>query len=146
MAVSACNPYACRYRTRFVATSGTTTTASGSLIVESLNFREYSEGEPIPNSVSYNMRGESLVAAPTTLTLRDRSTGAVIQTLSMGHVSTVSMVAGSAFDVAAADRESIFRLLADGRARVMLELQGGQTVTVDVAVTAREDWHRPSCD
>jgi hypothetical protein len=114
--------------------------------VEHLNYREYSEGEPIPNSVSYNMRGEGLAAAPTVLTLRDKSTGAVIQTLSMSHASSVSMVAGSAFDVAPAARESIFRLLADGRARVVLELQNGQTITLDVAVTAREDWHRPSCD
>lgn len=142
-----CNIYACKYETRFVSVRGNATTSEvGTVIVESMGFRQYMPEQPVSNSVSYVVRGEGLSAAPTRLTLRDsRDLGRIVAELSM-QTSPVSFAAASAFDVASADRDRMFELLAGGNARLILELANDRTLTVPLTVATREDWHRPSCD
>jgi hypothetical protein len=92
------------------------------------------------------VRGEGLTAAPTRLTLRDsRDLSRIVAELSM-QTSPVSFAAASAFDVAPADRDRMFELLASGNARLILDLANDASITVPLTVAIREDWHRPSCD
>jgi hypothetical protein len=147
LAVGGCNVYACKYETRFVATRGSASSAAvGNVTVEYMNFRDYDPEETALISVSYVAKGEGLTAAPTRLTLRDaRDLSRIVSDLGM-QSSAVSFSAGSGFAVASAERNSIFELLASGNGRVILELSNGNSLTVPLTVTTREDWHRPSCD
>ena len=140
------NIYACKYETRFVSTRGNATSPEvGSVVVEYLNFRQYRPEQPVSNSVSYVAKGEGLTAAPTRLVLRDsRDLSRIVAELGM-QTSPVSFAAASAFDVASADRDRMFELLAGGNARLFLELANDRTLTVQLIPTI-EDWHRPSCD
>ena len=118
----------------------------GSVNVESIGFRQYKPEQPVSNSVSYVAKGEGLTAAPTRLTLRDvRDLSRVVAELGM-QTSPVSFAAASAFDVASADRDRMFELLASGNARLILDLANDASLTVPLTVAIREDWHRPSCD
>ena len=147
LSVGGCNIYACKYETRFVSVRGSATSPQvGSVNVESMGFRQYKPEQPVSNSVSYVAKGEGLTAAPTRLTLRDsRDLSRVVADLSM-QTSSVSFAAASAFDVASADRDRIFELLASGNARLILDLANDASLTVPLTVAIREDWHRPSCD
>ena len=146
LSLGGCNIYACVYETRFVSVQGTATaTGGGTVVVESMGFRQYRPEQPVSNSVSHVVRGEGFAAAPTRLTLRDnRDPGRVVATLSM-QTSPVSFTAGSSFDVASSDRDRMFELLASGNARLFLELANDATVIVPLTVQTREDWHRPNC-
>jgi hypothetical protein len=145
--VSACNVYACKYETRFIATRGSASSAGvGNVTVESMNFRDYDPPETALISVSYVAKGEQLTAAPTRLTLRDaRDLSQIIVHLGMQN-SSVSFAAASGFEVAAGDRDKIFELLASGNGRVVVDLANGNSLTVPLVVAGKEDWHRPSCD
>ena len=147
LSVGGCNIYACKYETRFVSVQGSATSPQvGTVNVESMGFRQYKPEQPVSNSVSHVVRGEGLTAAPTRLTLRDsRDLSRVIAQLSM-QTSPTSFVAASAFDVASADRDRMFELLASGNARLVLELANDASLTIPLTVAIREDWHRPSCD
>jgi hypothetical protein len=147
LSVTGCNIYACKYETRFVSVrSNATSPQVGTVNVESMGFRQYKPEQPVSNSVSYVVRGEGLTAAPTRLTLRDsRDLSRVVAELSM-QTSSVSFVAASAFDVAPADRDRMFELLASGSARLILDLANDASMAVPLTVAIREDWHRPSCD
>lgn len=147
LSVGGCNIYACKYETRFVAVNGTATSpAIGSVIVESMGFRQYMPEQSVSNSVSYVAGGEGLTSPPTRLTLRDnRDLARVVAELSM-QTSSVSFAAASAFDVASSDRDRMFDLLTGGNARVILDLANDASLIVPLTVTTREDWHRPSCD
>jgi hypothetical protein len=142
-----CNPYACIYRTRFVATAGTASApAVGRVTVESLNFRDYTAEAQTPVMMAWVVRGEGLAAAPVALTLRDaRNPARVVKSLSFQHTSATSFTSGSSLDVAPGERDQMFELL-NGNAVVVLELANGSSLTVPVTVTTRENWHRPSCD
>lgn len=142
-----CNVYACKYETRIASVQGSATSPQvGTVNVESMGFRQYKPEQPVSNSVSHVVRGEGLTAAPTRLTLRDsRDFSRVIAELSM-QTSPTSFVAASAFDVASADRDRMFELLASGNARLVLELANDASLVVPLTVATREDWHRPNCD
>ncbi len=147
LSVASCNIYACKYETRFVSVRGNATSPQvGTVNVESMGFRQYKPEQPVSNSVSYVAKGEGLTAAPTRLTLRDsRDLSRVVAELSM-QTSPVSFAAASAFEVASADRDRIFELLASGNARLILDLANDASLSVPITVATREDWHRPSCD
>jgi len=147
LSVTGCNIYACKYETRFASVRGSATSPQvGTVNVESMGFRQYKPEQPVSNSVSYVAKGEGLTAAPTRLTLRDsRDLSRVVAELSM-QTSPVSFAAGSAFDVASADRDRMFELLASGNARLILDLANDASLVVPLTVAIREDWHRPSCD
>jgi len=147
LSVAGCNVYACKYETRFVSVRGNATSPQvGTVNVESMGFRQYKPEQPVSNSVSYVAKGEGLTAAPTRFTLRDsRDLSRVVADLSM-QTSPVSFAAASAFDVASADRDRIFELLASGNARLILDLANAASLSVPLTVAIREDWHRPSCD
>jgi hypothetical protein len=146
LSLGGCNIYACVYETRFVSVQGTgTPPGGGTVVVESMGFRQYRPEQPVSNSVSHVVRGEGLAAAPTRLTLRDnRDPSRVVAVLSM-QTSPVSFTAGSSFDVASSDRDRMFELLASGNARLLLELANDATLIVPLTVQTREDWHRPNC-
>ena len=147
VSLGGCNVYACKYETRFASVQGSASSQQvGTVNVESMGFRQYKPEQPVSNSVSHVVRGEGLTAAPTRLTLRDsRDLSRVIAQLSM-QTSATSFVAASGFDVAAADRDRMFELLASGNARLVLELANDASLVVPLTVAIREDWHRPSCD
>lgn len=147
LSVTGCNVYACKYDTRFVSVQGSATSPQvGNVLVQSMGFRQYKPEQPVSNSVSYVARGEALTAAPTRLTLRDsRDLSRVVAELSM-QTSPTSFAAASAFDVASADRDRMFELLASGNARLMLDLANDASLAVPLTVAIREDWHTPSCD
>jgi hypothetical protein len=69
----------------------------------------------------------------------------VVAELSM-QTSPTSFTAATGFDVASADRNRMFELLASGNARLILELANDASLVVPLTVAIREDWHRPSCD
>ena len=131
----------CFYETRFVGTSGKTSSSAGTVTATDVNMREYRDG-PVPNYLTWNVTGEGLSSAPKTLTLRDGQ-GAVVQALTFSSSSSVSFTANGSVDVAAGD--SRFSVLQAGTARLVLELQDGTTIEVALAVTDQEGWHHPSC-
>ena len=149
VASSACNslnPYACIYETRFVGTSGTSSVAgSGTVVVESLNFRENTAEAQAPGGMTWNIRGQDLAAEPVRLSLRNAgSASQVVKALSFSSASATAFAANSAMQIPAAERDQIFNLLS-GNAIVVLELADGTSISVPVAVTERQDWHRPNC-
>jgi hypothetical protein len=147
LGVGGCNIYACKYETRFIATQGSASSPTvGSVIAQSMNFRQYKPEQPVSNSVSYVVHGEGLLAAPTRITLRDnRDPSRAVFDLS-AQTSSTSFAAASGYEVASADRNGMFELLASGNARVVLEISNGGTLSVPLVTSSREDWHRPSCD
>ena len=143
--VAACNPYQCSYETRFVGTAGTTTGANGSLIVTSLNFRQYHDDGPVPSDLTWNIRGEGLASPAIALALRSAD-GQSVLSLSMSSTSSISMTATSSATITGADRDRMFELLASGAGVVVLTLQNGTTIAVPARVASQEDWHHPECD
>ena len=142
LAVAGCNPYGCTYETRFVGTTGTTTATAGKLAVEYVNMREYRDGGPVPNALIWSAKAESLVSPAKTLTLRNAA-NEVVATLSMSSSSGVSMTANGSFDTQPGDAR--FSLLLSGTARVVLELEDGQTIVTTLAVSESEGWHHGNC-
>lgn len=143
--LAACNPYQCSYETRFVGTTGTTSGASGSVIVTSVNFRQYHDDGPVPSDLTWNIRGEGLASPAIGLVLRNAS-GQSVLSLSMSSTSAVSMTATSAATITGADRDRMFELLASGAGVVVLTLQNGNTISVPLGVASQDDWHHPECD
>lgn len=145
LCAAACNPYACTYETRFVGTAGTTAGANGSLIVTSLNFRQYHDDGPVPSDLTWNVRGEGLASPATGLTLKSAD-GQTVLSLSMSSTSAVSMTAMSSATISGADRDRMFELLGSGAGVVILTLQNGSTISTPLRVASQEDWHHPECD
>jgi len=145
LSLAACNPYSCSYETRFIGTGGVASGAAGNLIVDYVNFRDYSANGPVPAAITWRASAEKLSSPAKVLTLRDAN-DQIVASLSLLSSSTVSMTAAGSTDVAAADRDKIFALLTSGRAKAVLELDSGVRVVVPLAVASQEDWHRPSCD
>ena len=142
---AACNPYACTYETRFVGTTGTQTSAIGTVIVTYVNFRQYHDDGPVPSDLTWNLRGEGLASPATGLTLKS-SDGQSAMSLSMSSTSAVSMTAASSATISGADRDRMFALLASGGGVVVLTLQSGSTILVPLHVASQDDWHHPECD
>jgi hypothetical protein len=143
--LAACNPYQCSYETRFVGTTGTTSGANGTVIVTSVNFRQYHDDGPVPSDLTWNVRGEGLSSPASGLVLRNAN-GQSVLSLSMSSTSAVSMTATSAATITGADRDRMFELLASGAGVVVLTLQNGSTVSVPLGVASQDDWHHPECD
>jgi hypothetical protein len=149
MALGACNIYACRYKTRFVATSGAASgPAVGAITVQSMNFRDYSENEPIPRSLTWHIEAAGLVAPVTSISLRDeRDTTLVVANIPVtGGNGTL---AASALDLeTAAERDRVFNLLTGNNGVVLVYAgpTGSPPLRIHLSVTVKEGWHRPSCD
>jgi hypothetical protein len=143
--LAACNPYQCSYETRFVGTTGTTSGANGTVIVTSVNFRQYHDDGPVPSDLTWNIRGEGLASPATGLVLGNAS-GQSVLSLSMSSTTAVSMTATSAATITGADRDRMFELLASGAGVVVLTLQSGGTISVPLGVASQDDWHHPECD
>ena len=147
--LGACNIYACRYKTRFVATSGAaSSTAIGSVTVEMMNFRDYSDNEPIPRSLTWHITGTGLSSPVTAISLRDaRDTTQVIANIPV--TGTSGTLAASALELATAtERDRVFALLAGNNAVVLVYAgpAGSPPLRIPLNVTAKENWHRPNCD
>ncbi len=145
LSAAACNPYACSYETRFVGTTGTSSSANGTLIVTSLNFRQFHDDGPVPSDLTWNIRGEGLASPATSLTFQTAS-GQSVMPLSMSSTSSVSMTANNAATITGADRDRMYDLLGSGTVVVVLTLQNGTTITAPVHVASQDDWHHPDCD
>ena len=142
-----CDPYACRYETRFVATAGSASSASiGTVVAEFVNFREYSTGEPTPSSLVWTIAATQTMSQPVALSLRDgRDTTTIIASLPIG-VSGNALSAGSLEIATVAERERLFTLLSSANGVVLVHANGvAGALVVPLGVTALEGWHRPSC-
>lgn len=131
----------CTYETRFIGTSGSTSSAAGTVTVNYVNMREYRDG-PVPNAIVWSVNGEGLSSAAKTLTLRNAE-GTVVQALTFSFVSSVSFTANGSEDTQPGD--SRFTLLASGTAKLVLELQDGTRIDVPLLVEDEEGWHHPKC-
>lgn len=60
IALSACNPYARSYETRFVGTGGVISGVVGNMNVEYVNFRDYSASGPVPAAITWRASAEKL--------------------------------------------------------------------------------------
>lgn len=143
-----CDPYACRYETRFVATAGSGSSAGiGTVVAEFVNFREYSTGEPTPSSLVWTIAALQTVNQPVALSLRDgRDTTQVLAALPIG-VSVNALSAGGLEIATVAERERVFTLLSSENAVVLVHANGvAGALVIPLTVTAIEGWHRPSCD
>lgn len=140
------NPYACRYETRFVATHGTATAAAiGTIVAEFMNFRDYSDGEPVPRALTWDIQGVDLRATVTSLALIDaRNPARVIAPIVVQQTS--GRLSGSSFTIPDNDRDRFFALLSSGHAAVLAGAPGVPSLVVPLTVTNLEPWHRPSCD
>lgn len=148
-ALSACNIYGCKYKTRFVGTMGSASRADvGTVTTEYVNFRDYEEGETAPRSLTYSVRSSGLIGEPKRLTLRDRrDTTKVIAPL--GLVGTTGQLAYGSHDLTTlAEREAMFRLLSGGNGALVLEMQasGISPLVVPLDAVTVEGWHRARCD
>ena len=115
------------------------------MTVDYVNFRDYSANGPVPAAITWRASAEKLSSPAKVLTLRDAN-DQIVASLSLQSSSGVSMTAAGSTDVAAADRDRIFALLASGQAQAILELDSGARLVVPLSVASQEDWHRPSCD
>ena len=108
-----------------------------------MNLRDYSEGEPIPVSVGWNVQVTDSPAPITTLTLRDkRSPATVIATLNLSQ-SGVAASAGPPLTTRA-ERDHVFEVLSSGNAVLVAETSSG-SVQIPLVISAREDWHHGNC-
>jgi hypothetical protein len=140
------NPYACIYETRFVGTAGTATTPNGTVVVEHLNFRDYTPEAQSPTELIWSVRGQDFGALVVSVTLRDtRNPAQVVRPLvSFTQPSPGPFALRDARQIPPGERDQIFNLLS-GNAMAVAELTNGSTITVPLPVTERQDWHRPNC-
>ena len=140
------NPYACIYQTRFVGTSGTASvTGGGTVVVQYLNFREYTPEAQVESDMTWDVRGHDLAAPAVRLSLRDkRHTGRVVKALSLSGASATAFTAYSSMEIPKAERDQMLTLL-NGNAIAVLELADGSWIGVPLTVIQREKWHRPNC-
>lgn len=132
----------CVYESRFVGTEGQLSVPAGNVTVRYVNMREYRDGGPISNFLTWSIEADGLASPPKTLTLRNAS-AAIVATLTISGSSTVSMTAYGGLDTSPGDAR--FGLLLSGDASVVLELENGSSITVPLRVTRSEDWHHPNC-
>ena len=145
--LSGCDPYACRYETRFVATAGSGSSAGiGTVVAEFVNFREYSLGEPTPSSLVWTIAAPQAVNQPVALSVRDgRDTTTIVAALPIG-VSGNALSAGGLDIATVAERERLFTLLSSGNGVLLVHATGvAAALVIPLTVTAVEGWHRPSC-
>lgn len=148
--LDACNIYACGYKTRFISTSGAAASpAIGSVTIESMNFRDYSDGEPVPPSLTWSIEASALVAPVTSISLRDeRDTTRVIATIPVTGSGASGRLAAGALDLPTkADRDRVFNLLSgnNGVVLVYAGAAGSPPLRLHLSVIAKEGWHRPNC-
>ena len=107
--------------------------------------RDYSDGQPIPVSIGWNLQITGSTATITSLTLRDqRDRSQVFATMA---VSPGGTSASSTPPFARrAERDVAFAVLVGGNGVLVAETSGSSTPTlIPLAVVGREDWHRPTC-
>jgi hypothetical protein len=145
-ALTGCNPYQCIYETRFVSTEPVSTPTAVGTFSGWVNLRDYSEGQPIPVSIGWNLQVTGSGQTITSLTLRDvRDTTRVMATIGLSP----SGVAGSAGPLlqAKAERDAAFDTLVSGNGVLVAATGMSSTpVLIPLTVVTREDWHRPNCD
>lgn len=145
IAATACNPYRCVYKTRFVSTEPVPTSTPAGTFSGWVNLRDYSDGQPIPVSIGWNLQITGSTATITSLTLRDRRDMSTV--LATMAVSSGGTSASSAPPLETrAERDATFGVLVSGNAVLVAETSGSATPTlIPLAVVGREDWHRPTC-
>ena len=138
-----CNPYQCLYQTRFISTSPDPAANAAGTFTGWVNLRDYTDGEPIPVSVGWNVQVTGSPSPITTLTLRDkRSPATVIATLNLSQSGVAA--SASAPITTRAERDRVFEVLSSGNAVLVAETSSG-SVQVPLVVSAREDWHHGNC-
>jgi len=142
--MAACNPYQCTYETRFISTQpGSAATAAGTF-TGTIGFRDYSEGEPVPATISWNLVINGKPASLDNVTLRDKRDPATVITTIGVEASGVANSASTPF-VTTDERNHVFDTLASGNAVLVADVNGSP-VNIPLLVQAREDWHHPNCD
>lgn len=143
-----CNLYACRYKTRLAATAGAATSPAGTITVQMMNFRDYSDNEPIPRILTWRIESSAPIASLTSISLRDeRDTTQVVANIPV--TGTNGTLAASALELTTgAERDRMFSLLTGGNAVVHVYAgpAGTPPIRIHLDVTAKENWHRPNCD
>ena len=142
-----CNPYLCVYETRFIATepSPMIGEAAGSF-AGYVNFRDYSEREPVPASIVWHVEVQGTAAVPTRLVLSDaRDTTRVFANFPIQQ--TEGRISASAAEIVSRqDRDRVFEVLASGNGVLILSQEGrSRPLLIPLRVTDSEDWHRPNC-
>ena len=143
---SACNPYACVYRTRFVATTPESSAAGSPSLSGYVNFRDYSDNAPVPNDIVWNIELAGTTATPTRLVLADnRDTTRILATMPIQQ--SAGRISASASTVTSmSQRDLVFDLLSSNNGVLILSLSDRATpVLFRLTVTDRENWHRPNC-
>jgi hypothetical protein len=140
-----CNPYQCIYETRFVSTEPVSTSTAAGTFSGWVNLRDYSDDQPIPVTIGWNLQVTGSPAPITSLTLRDqRDMSKVLATIGVEQ----SGVAASATPPlqTRAEKDAAFETLVSGNAVLLAMTSGSSTpVLIDLQVVTREDWHRPNC-
>lgn len=140
---TACNPYQCLYQTRFISTAPDASANAAGTFTGWVSLRDYSDGEPTPVSVGWNIQVTGAPAPITTLTLRDKRVPAtVIATLDLSQSGVAA--SASAPLTTRAERDRVFEVLSSGNAVLVAETSSG-SVQIPLVVSAREDWHHGNC-
>ena len=145
-ALSACNIYNCVYRSRFVGTAPESNVAGVGTFAGFVNFRDYSDNQPVPTDIVWNIELSGTTATPTRLVLADRrDTTQVLATLPIQQ--TQGRISASAFTVIAkSERDRVFDIMARGNGVLILSLSDrAPPVLITLRVTNVEDWHTPIC-
>lgn len=142
---TACNPYKCVYKTRFVSTEPVPISTPAGTFSGWINLRDYSDDQPIPVAIGWSLQITGSIATITSLTLRDqRDMSQVLATMAVSPGGT-SASSTPPF-VTRAQRDAAFGVLVSGNGVLVAETSASAMPTiVPLAVVGREDWHRPTC-
>jgi hypothetical protein len=146
LTVSGCNPYACIYRTRFIATQPQESISGVGSFAGYVNFRDYEGDAKVPPSIVWDVALTGATGTPTRIVLADqRDTTIVLAELPIQQ--TQGRISASAVDVGTQrDRDRAFEVLSSGNGVLILTLTDRSTpVLISLRVTDRENWHRPNC-
>ena len=145
LTLSGCNPYACTYRTRFIATSPTPTVAGVGSFAGYVNFRDYEDG-PVPASIVWNIEMMNATGTPTRLVLADRRDTAIVLAQVPIQETSGRLSAFSVNVSTQRDRDRAFEVLSTGNGVLILTLTDRSSpAIISLSVTDRENWHRPNC-
>jgi hypothetical protein len=138
-----CNPYQCIYETRFVSTAPVSTPTAAGTFSGWVNMRDYSEGQPIPVSIAWNLQIAG--STVTSLTLRDqRDMSKVLATIGVSQSGVAA--SGTPPLQTKAEKDAAFDTLGSGNGVLVAETTASSSpVLVPLTVATRDDWHRGIC-
>ena len=133
LTASACNPYKCVYKTRFVSTQPESGATAAGSFTGTVNLRDYSDGEPVPVTIGWNLQVTGAPAGLTNMTLRDkRDMSKVLATIGFSQ-SGVAASAGAPLQTRA-ERDATFGTLVSGNAVLVADLGGSAPILVNLIV------------